>query len=81
MPSSGNMIVGAGLIPVLIQAIENRLPNRLYLVSKTMQLLDNVLYGYTNALTLFCNARGVDILVDRIEVGSSIIPFVSLLTA
>lgn len=66
--SGGNMIVGAGLIPVLIQAIENRLPNRLYLVSKTMQLLDNVLYGYTNAFTLFCNARGVEILVDRIEV-------------
>ncbi|RDX47077.1 hypothetical protein OH76DRAFT_1406241 [Lentinus brumalis] len=65
--SGGNMIVGAGLIPVLIQAIENRLPNRLYLVSKTMQLLDNVLYGYTNAFTLFCNARGVEILVDRIE--------------
>ena len=66
--TGGNMIVGAGLIPVLIQAIENRLPNRLYLVSKTMQLLDNVLYGYTNAFTLFCNARGVEILVDRIEV-------------
>ncbi|TBU55065.1 hypothetical protein BD310DRAFT_1041405 [Dichomitus squalens] len=65
--SGGSMIVGAGLIPVLIQAIENRLPNRLYVVSKTMQLLDNVLYGYTNAFTLFCNARGVDILVDRIE--------------
>ena len=62
------MIVGAGMIPVLIQAIENRLPNRLFLVSKTMQLLDNVLYGYTNAFTLFCNARGVEILVDRIEV-------------
>ncbi len=69
--SGGNMIVGAGLVPILIQAIENRLPNRLYLVSKTMQLLDNVLYGYTNAFTLFCNARGVEILVDRIEVGPS----------
>ncbi|KAI0644511.1 hypothetical protein C8Q79DRAFT_912719 [Trametes meyenii] len=65
--SGGNMIVGAGLVPVLIQAIENRLPNRLYLVSKTMQLLDNVLYGYNNAFQLFCNAHGVDILVDRIE--------------
>ncbi|KAI8975845.1 hypothetical protein BD414DRAFT_580582 [Trametes punicea] len=65
--SGGNMIVGAGLVPVLIQAIENRLPNRLYLVSKTMQLLDNVLYGYNNAFQLFCNARGVDILVDRVE--------------
>ena len=74
--SGGNMIVGAGLVPVLIQAIENRLPNRLYLVSKTMQLLDNVLYGYTNAFTLFCNAKGVEILVDRIEVRSLILALV-----
>ena len=66
--SGGTAIVGVGLVPVLIQAIENRLPSRLYLVSKTMQLLDNVLYGYTNAFTLFCNARGVEILVDRIAV-------------
>ena len=74
--SGGNMIVGAGLVPVLIQAIENRLPNRLYLVSKTMQLLDNVLYGYTNAFTLFCNAKGVEILVDRIEVRSLLLALV-----
>lgn len=67
--TTGSMIVGAGLVPVLIQAIENRLPNRLYLVSKTMQLVDNVLYGYSNAFQLFCNARGVEVLVARIEVG------------
>ena len=66
--SGGNMVVSAGLIPLLIQVIEVRLPNRLYAISKTMQLLDNVLYGYTNAFQLFCNARGVEILVERIEV-------------
>ncbi|KZT10978.1 uncharacterized protein LAESUDRAFT_721398 [Laetiporus sulphureus 93-53] len=65
--SGGNMVVGAGLIPILIQIIENRLPNRLYVVSKTMQLVDNVLYGFNNAFQLFCNARGVEVLVDRIE--------------
>ncbi|OCH84897.1 hypothetical protein OBBRIDRAFT_891524 [Obba rivulosa] len=65
--SGGNMVVGAGLIPLLIQIIENRLPNRLYVVSKTMQLIDNVLYGFTNSFQLFCNARGVEVLVDRIE--------------
>ncbi|KAH9949004.1 hypothetical protein B0H21DRAFT_198859 [Amylocystis lapponica] len=65
--SGGNMIVGAGLVPLLIQVIENRLPNRLYVVSKTMQLVDNVLYGFNNAFQLFCNGRGVEILVDRIE--------------
>ncbi len=69
--SGGNMVVGAGLVPLLIQVIENRLPQRLYVVSKTMQLVDNVLYGYTNAFQLFCNSRGVDILVDRIEASKS----------
>lgn len=66
--SGGNMVVSAGLVPVLIQIIENKLPSKLYMVSKTMQLLDNVLYGFNNAFQLFCNARGVDLLVERIEV-------------
>jgi E3 ubiquitin-protein ligase HUWE1 len=66
--SGGNMVVGAGLIPLLIQVIENRLPHRLPLVSKTMQLVDNVLYSFTNAFQLFCTSRGVDVLVERIEV-------------
>ncbi|KAI0081201.1 hypothetical protein K474DRAFT_1768664 [Panus rudis PR-1116 ss-1] len=65
--SGGNMVVGAGLVPLLVQIIDIRLPQRLYVVSKAMQLVDNVLYGYTNAFQLFCNARGVDILVGRIE--------------
>ena len=62
------MVVGAGLIPLLIQIIENRLPQRLAVVSKTMQLVDNVLYSFGNAFQLFCNNRGVEVLVDRIEV-------------
>ncbi|KAK7057165.1 hypothetical protein R3P38DRAFT_3252330 [Favolaschia claudopus] len=65
--SGGNMVVGAGLIPLLIQVIENKLPHRLPLVSKTMQLVDNVLYSFTNAFQLFCTSRGVDVLVERIE--------------
>ncbi|KAF9268895.1 hypothetical protein L218DRAFT_977318 [Marasmius fiardii PR-910] len=65
--SGGNMVVGAGIIPLLIQIIENKLPNRLPVVSKTMQLVDNVLYSFTNAFNLFCSSRGVEALVDRIE--------------
>ncbi|KAF8135467.1 hypothetical protein EV363DRAFT_1395968 [Boletus edulis] len=63
----GNMIVGAGLVPLLVQMIENRLVQRLQMVSKAMQLVDNVLYGYSNAFQLFSNARGVDVLVERIQ--------------
>ncbi|KAF5386145.1 hypothetical protein D9615_002574 [Tricholomella constricta] len=65
--SGGNMIVGAGLIPLLIQAIDNKLPNRLPVLSKTMQLVDNILYGFTNAFNIFCTSRGVETLVNRIE--------------
>lgn len=67
--SGVNMIVGAGLIPLLIQLVENKLPNRLPVVSRTLQLIDSVLYSFQNGFTLFCAARGVTVLVDRIEVG------------
>lgn len=68
--SGGNMIVGAGLIPLLIQLIENKVSSRLSIVSKAMQLVDNVVYGFPNAFQLFCNARGIDAVVQRIEVSS-----------
>jgi len=65
--SGGNMVVSAGLIPLLIQIIENKTPTRLSVLSKAMQLVDNVLYSFTNAFSLFCTSRGVDVLVERIE--------------
>lgn len=73
--SGGNMVVSAGLIPLLIQVVENKNSNRLPVISKTMQLLDNVIYSFSNAFSLFCTARGVEILVERIEVG---IAYISL---
>lgn len=66
--SGGNMVVGAGLIPLLIQIMENKSPRRLPAISKTMQLVDNILYSFTNAFSLFCASRGVDVVVERIEV-------------
>ncbi|RDB16805.1 E3 ubiquitin-protein ligase TOM1-like [Hypsizygus marmoreus] len=65
--TGGNMVVGAGLIPLLIQVIDNKLPNRLPVLSKTMQLVDNILYGFTNAFNIFCTSHGVEALVNRIE--------------
>jgi E3 ubiquitin-protein ligase HUWE1 len=66
--AGGSMVVSAGLVPLLVQLIEVRRPERLALVSKTMQLLDIVLYGFINAFQLFVAGRGVDALVGRIEV-------------
>ncbi|GJJ06087.1 hypothetical protein Clacol_000276 [Clathrus columnatus] len=65
--SGGNMVVGAGLIPMLVQLIENKNHNRLSIVSKAMQLVDNVVYGFPNAFQLFCNAQGVQAVVLRIK--------------
>jgi E3 ubiquitin-protein ligase HUWE1 len=72
--AGGSMIVSAGLVPLLIQLIENRLPSRLAVVSKTMQLIDIVLYGFVNAFQLFVAGRGVDALVNRIEVSALWLP-------
>lgn len=65
--SGVNMIVGAGLIPLLIQLVENRLANRVGIISKTLQLIDSVLYSLQTGFTLFCAAHGVNVLVERIE--------------
>lgn len=66
--AGGNMVVGAGLIPLLIEMMGVTNPQRLPVVSKTMQLIDNVLYSFNNSFQLFCNSRGVEVLVERIEV-------------
>ncbi|KZO98855.1 hypothetical protein CALVIDRAFT_495662 [Calocera viscosa TUFC12733] len=63
----GNMIVGAGLIPLLVQIIDNKQPAALPVMQKTMALADNVLYGYTNAFSIWLNSRGLDVLVERIK--------------
>lgn len=54
--SGGNMVVGAGLIPLLIQVVENRLPHRLPVVSKTMQLVE--LYECVPAVLHISRCRG-----------------------
>lgn len=78
--SGGNMVVGAGLIPLLVQIIENRNPSRLAVISKAMQLVDNVIYSFTNAFSLFCASRGVEVLVERIEVSFAFLQFIIFLS-
>ncbi|KAG8879106.1 hypothetical protein FRB97_002021 [Tulasnella sp. 331] len=65
-PGGGPAIVGAGLIPLIVQVLDVKTPPRLTIVSKTTVLLDNVLYGYGNAFQVFCNNSGVDVLIGRI---------------
>jgi len=65
-----SLVVGAGLIHPLIQIVSITLPERVSFVSKTMSIVDYVLYAYPNAFTMFkfCNGHGVDVLTERIKV-------------
>ncbi|KAG8747810.1 hypothetical protein FRC10_011255 [Ceratobasidium sp. 414] len=64
--AGGTQVVGAGLVSQLILLIENRLSERMPIVSKAMPLVDNLLYGFPTAFQLFVNAHGVDAMVERI---------------
>ncbi|CAE6444639.1 unnamed protein product [Rhizoctonia solani] len=64
--AGGTQLVGAGLVPQLILLVENRLPERMTVVSKAMPLIDNLLYGFPTAFQLFVNAHGVEAMVERI---------------
>lgn len=66
--NGGNMMVGAGLIPLLIQVVGTTHEQRLPVVTRTMQLIDSVLIGYPTGLTIFCNGGGIDALTGRIQV-------------
>jgi len=62
-------VVSAGLTPLLVQVIGNKVEGRLGVVSMAMQLVDNVLYSFGNAFVVFCAGGGVGVLVGRIQVG------------
>ncbi|KAJ2995906.1 hypothetical protein HDV02_000306 [Globomyces sp. JEL0801] len=76
--SGGNMIISAGIIPLLISGLENK--NELQLkvnhkniinlknVTKCANMLDNILFGFPTSLNIFTGANGLDILVSRIKI-------------
>ncbi|UTT88591.1 hypothetical protein NDA17_001733 [Ustilago hordei] len=65
-----HMIVGAGLIPLLIELVNVPTPD-CYMVQRTISratgLIDSLTYAVPQAFDLFCNARGLDVMVERIE--------------
>lgn len=75
---SYNMIISAGLIEHLKKVVANRLPSRATMVSRTIPLLENALYGPPQVSTAgqrnnspfsqFLNDSGIPFLLDRIKV-------------
>ncbi|GAA6003447.1 E3 ubiquitin-protein ligase TOM1 [Rhodotorula paludigena] len=65
----GLMVIGAGLIPVLLDFVKDtrRGPLQMIAANKAVVLLDGFLYGYTNAFTAYMSASGLNTFIERIK--------------
>jgi E3 ubiquitin-protein ligase HUWE1 len=65
--NGGNTIVSAGIMPILVQMLENRRQAQMRVVSRVLTILDSILYGFHQSFEAFIEANGLDIIVTRIE--------------
>ncbi|KAK9767472.1 E3 ubiquitin-protein ligase tom1, partial [Basidiobolus ranarum] len=65
--SGGNMVITAGIIPVLLSILDSREARHIKSVTRVVGLLDGIVYGFPNSFTTFCEANGIRVLVDRIQ--------------
>ncbi|KAF9918729.1 hypothetical protein BX616_006259 [Lobosporangium transversale] len=63
----GNMVISAGIVPVILQMLSNKQPTQLKNVTKGVTILDSLIYGFSTAFTSFCSAGGLNSLVARIK--------------
>ncbi|KAF8320698.1 hypothetical protein DL93DRAFT_2163683 [Clavulina sp. PMI_390] len=66
-PQGGPSLVGAGIVPLLIQLLQIQHPSRIQILVKVPNLIDVMLYGYGNGFQGFVANRGVEVLLSRIE--------------
>ncbi|KAG0010498.1 hypothetical protein BGZ80_001435, partial [Entomortierella chlamydospora] len=65
--TGGNMVISAGIVPVLLQLLANKHPTQLKNVTRSVTILDSLNYGYTTAFMSFCSSGGLNSLVARIK--------------
>ncbi|KAG0340869.1 hypothetical protein BG000_010885 [Podila horticola] len=65
--TGGNMVISAGLVPILLQLLTNKRVNQLKNVTKTITVLDSLIYGFSTAFTSFCASNGINLLVARMK--------------
>ncbi|KAI8145482.1 hypothetical protein BJV82DRAFT_39092 [Fennellomyces sp. T-0311] len=63
----GQMLISAGVIPILVQILGNPQCIITKFVSKVVGLLDAIVNAYTTSFSAFCNAGGLDTLLARIK--------------
>ncbi|KAH9820843.1 hypothetical protein DFH28DRAFT_1121207 [Melampsora americana] len=64
---AGSLLVGAGIVPVLVELCKNAHPKYISTVSRAVTNLDGLMYGFTSAFTLFNQADGLKVFVNRIK--------------
>lgn len=65
--NGGNTIVSAGIIPVLVQILENYRQTQMRTVSRVLTILDSILYGFNQSFDTFIESQGLAKIVIRIE--------------
>jgi E3 ubiquitin-protein ligase HUWE1 len=94
-PPHSNQIIGAGIIPLLLDIPKTQVEKRVNVslawtphlldadsqyVARTMGLIDAVIYSAPQGLTAFSNADGINVLVKTIKVSLIIRPARTVLT-
>ncbi|KAF8929383.1 hypothetical protein BGZ58_008999, partial [Dissophora ornata] len=65
--TGGNMVISAGIVPILLQLLSNKHPAQLRNVTKSVTILDSLIYGFGTAFSSFCSSGGLNSLVARIK--------------
>ncbi|KAI8081696.1 uncharacterized protein BX664DRAFT_376387, partial [Halteromyces radiatus] len=63
----GQMLMTAGVIPTLLNIVDNQESIHLKNVTKVVGLLDTIVNNISTSFSAFCNANGLDILLARIK--------------
>ncbi|EPY50204.1 HECT-type ubiquitin ligase E3 Ptr1 [Schizosaccharomyces cryophilus OY26] len=66
-PLGGNMACSAGLTSLLGHHLSLKSPRALYVVSRSVAMLDHLIDGYSMAFPDFSESKGLDLLVDRLQ--------------
>lgn len=64
----GQMLMSAGIIPTLVQIVGNLQYTQLKNLAKIVGLIDTIVNSFATSFSAFCNANGLDILLNRIKV-------------
>lgn len=66
-PQYGNLLVGAGLLPILLQMLDTKGPRRNQIIPRTAGLIDSAVFSHQQALQALTSADGVNVIVGRIK--------------